>query len=57
MERIEALGGKAVSGVSAKTNYLITNDKDSGSGKNQKAAKFGTKIISEEEFIAMCPEG
>ena len=56
VERIEALGGKAVSGVSAKTNYLITNDKDSGSGKNQKAAKFGTKIISEEEFIAMCPE-
>ena len=54
VEQIERLGGKVVSGVSAKTNYLITNDKDSGSSKNQKAAKFGTKIISEEEFLAMC---
>lgn len=54
VEQIEKLGGKVVSGVSAKTNYLITNDKDSGSSKNQKAAKFGTKIISEEEFLAMC---
>ena len=56
MEQIEKLGGKVVSGVSAKTNFLITNDKDSGSSKNQKAAKFGTKIISEEEFIALCGE-
>ena len=56
VEQIEKLGGKVVSGVSAKTNFLITNDKDSGSSKNQKAAKFGTKIISEEEFIALCGE-
>ena len=56
VEKIESLGGKVVSGVSAKTNYLITNDKDSGSSKNQKAAKFGTKIISEEEFLAMCQQ-
>ena len=54
VEQIEKLGGKVVTGVSAKTNYLITNDKDSGSSKNQKAAKFGTKIISEAEFLAMC---
>lgn len=50
---IEKHGGKSVTGVSAKTNYLITNDKSSGSSKNQKAAKFGTKIISEEEFMEM----
>lgn len=50
---IERRGGKAVSGVSAKTDYLITNDKDSGSSKNQKAAKFGTKIISEAEFLEL----
>ena len=56
VEQIEKCGGKVVSGVSAKTDYLITNDKDSGSSKNQKAAKFGTKIISEEEFLAMCPD-
>ncbi len=53
---IEAQGGKVVSGVSAKTDYLITNDKDSGSSKNQKAAKFGTRILSEEEFLALCQE-
>ena len=56
VEQIEKRGGKVVSGVSAKTDYLITNDKSSGSSKNQKAAKFGTKIISEEEFIAMCQD-
>lgn len=56
VEKIESLGGKVVSGVSAKTNYLITNDKDSGSSKNQKAAKFGTAILSEEEFLALCGE-
>ena len=54
---IEAQGGKVVSGVSARTDYLITNDKDSGSSKNQKAAKFGTKIISEAEFLALCGKG
>ena len=53
---IEARGGKVVSGVSAKTDYLITNDKDSGSSKNQKAAKFGTRILSEEDFLALCRE-
>jgi len=30
---------------------LITNDKESGSSKNEKAKKFGTQIINEEEFI------
>ena len=54
---IEKNGGKVVSGVSAKTDYLITNDKDSGSSKNQKAAKFGTKIISEDEFLALIAGG
>lgn len=54
VEEIEKYGGKIVSGVTAKTNYLITNDKESGSSKNQKAAKYGTQIISEEEFIALC---
>ena len=51
---IEKYGGKIVSGVTAKTNYLITNDKDSGSSKNQKAIKYGTQILSEKDFIALC---
>lgn len=53
VEAIENHGGKVVSGVSAKTNYLITNDKESGSSKNEKAKKFGTEIISELEFMEM----
>lgn len=53
VEEIENHGGKVVSGVTAKTNYLITNDKESGSSKNEKAKKFGTKIINESEFMEM----
>jgi DNA ligase (NAD+) len=53
VECIEENGGIVVSSVSAKTNYLITNDKDSGSSKNKKAEKFGTHIISEDEFLNM----
>lgn len=47
---IESHGGKVVSGVTKKTNYLLTNDSSSGSSKNKKAAEFGVKIITEEEF-------
>lgn len=48
---IESKSGIVVSSVTAKTNYLITNDKTSGSSKNQAAIKYGTKIISEIEYI------
>lgn len=54
VDDIEKFGGKVVSSVTSKTNYLITNEPDSGSSKNQKAAKFGTAIITEEQFIEMC---
>lgn len=54
VNEIESLGGKVVSGVTAKTDYLITNDKESGSSKNLKAAKYGTAIINEEEFVRLC---
>ena len=54
VEEIEKYGGKVVSGVTAKTNYLITNDKDSGSSKNKKAEQYGIEIISEVEFIELC---
>lgn len=56
VEEIEKYGGKAVSSVTAKTNYLITNDKESGSSKNKKAEKCGTIMISEQEFITMIRE-
>ena len=50
---IEDLGGKVISAVSSKTNYLINNDKMSQSSKNKKAKELGIEIISEEEFMEM----
>jgi DNA ligase (NAD+) len=53
-EKVEENGGKLVSGVSSKLNYLVVGD-DAGS-KLEKAKKIQTiKIISEEEFIKMLP--
>lgn len=51
--KIVELGAKVASGVSAKTDYLITNTPDSGSSKNVNAKKFGTRIITETEFLEM----
>lgn len=51
---IESFGGKYVSSVNKKTNYLINNDKTSMSSKNKKANEVGCKIISEEDFIRIC---
>ena len=48
---IESLGGKVVSAISSKVNYLINNDKDSTSAKNTKAKELGIPILSENEFI------
>lgn len=47
---IESKGGKVVSGVTKATDYLITNDKNSGSSKNKKASELNIPIISEEEY-------
>ena len=46
-------GGKLMSAMSAKTDYLITNDTDSGSAKNKKAAELGIVVITEKEFLKM----
>lgn len=50
---IEMEGGKVASAVSAKTDYLITNDTKSGSSKNKAALELGVKIIDENEIIRM----
>ena len=47
------LGAKEVSSVTNKTNYLLTNDKTSGSSKNKKAVDLGIPVISEDEFIKL----
>ena len=50
---IEAHGGKVVGSISSKTDYLINNDINSTSSKNQKAKSLGIPIISEDDFISM----
>ena len=54
---IEAHGGKVVGSVSSKVNYLINNDINSTSSKNQKAKSLNIPIITEEEFISLIEEG
>ena len=53
-EAVETNGGKLLSGVSSKLNYLVVGE-DAGS-KLEKAKKIpGIKIISEEEFLRLLP--
>lgn len=42
-------GGRVLSGVSGKLDYLVAGD-NMGPSKREKAEKLGVKIISEEEF-------
>jgi len=49
---IKANGGKVVSSISAKLNYLVAGD-NMGPAKLEKATKLNISIISEEEFIQM----
>lgn len=49
--KIESLGGKVNSSISASTNYLINNDINSTSNKNKKAKELGIPIITEQDFI------
>jgi DNA ligase (NAD+) len=51
-EMVEKYGGKIVSGVSSKLNYLVVGE-DAGS-KLEKAKRINTiKIISEDEFLSL----
>lgn len=52
-ELIEQNGGKIVSGVSKKTDYLICNDIDSSSSKNEKAKSLNISIITEVDVLDM----
>lgn len=52
---VEANGGKVLSSVTAKLNYLVVGE-DAGS-KLDKAKKLGTvKILTEKEFLKMAPK-
>lgn len=49
-ERIRALGGEFHSSVVKSTNYLVAG-RNTGKSKLEKAAKLGTKVIDEAEFL------
>ncbi len=51
-EIIASHGGKVLSSVSAKLNYLLAGE-NMGPAKREKAEKLGVKIISEGEFQTM----
>ena len=51
-EIIEANGGKIVSSISSKLNYLVAGD-NMGPSKLEKATKLHIPIISDEELIAL----
>ena len=50
--KIEANGGRLVSGVSKKLDYLIVGE-GAGPSKLKKASDLGVKMLSEDEFVAM----
>jgi len=49
---IEGVGG-LVKGINKSTDYLVTSDPDSDSGKTKKAKQYGVKIISYENLLEM----
>lgn len=51
--KIENAGGKVSSSVSGNTDYLITNNPNSGSSKNEAARKYGVEIINEDKIMEM----
>lgn len=54
--KLESLGAKPASGVTAKTDYLINNDPTSSSSKNKKANELNIPIITENDFLKMIGE-
>lgn len=51
--QIEKMGGKVIGSVSKNTDYLICNDKTSGTGKVKDAAALNIPVITETEFVSM----
>ena len=49
--RIRELGGSAASSVTRKTDYVVVGE--SPGSKAQKAQEYGTKTLTEEEFLAI----
>ena len=56
IEFIEEHGGKVVTSISSKVNYLINNDITSTSTKNNKAKELGISIVDEDKFLELIKE-
>jgi DNA ligase (NAD+) len=54
-ELVERYGGLVKTSVTKDLDYLVLSDPTSTSTKAEKARRFGTRCIGEEEFIAMLP--
>jgi DNA ligase (NAD+) len=52
-DKIESLGGKVTGSVTKNTNYLINNDNESNTKKNNDARSLGVQIINELEFMEL----
>ena len=50
---IERHGGVFGSAVTAKTDYLVTNDPYSGSTKSRKAKELGVRVITEQQLLEL----
>ncbi|MCL2381034.1 MAG: NAD-dependent DNA ligase LigA [Treponema sp.] len=56
-ETVKARGGSVKPSVVKDLSYLVTNDPDSGSSKNEKARELGVTIIDEDAFWALLEGG
>ena len=54
-EKIRAEGGEFHSSVVKTTTYLVAG-RNTGKSKLEKAAKYGTKVIDEAEFLNLLGE-
>jgi DNA ligase (NAD+) len=52
---VESLGGKVVSSISAKTDFLVLGE--GGGSKRAKAAELGIHVLDEREFLALARRG
>ena len=50
-KRVKALGGKVMTSVSGKTDYVVLGDKPGA--KLKKAEELGIKILTEQDFLSM----
>ncbi|MCF0223472.1 MAG: hypothetical protein HUK20_04320 [Fibrobacter sp.] len=53
LEQLVLDNGGSISAVKKGLSYLVTDDTESGSSKNEKAKKLGTPIITSTDFLKM----